>query len=115
MPCVRIQGSTQCAVEKAPTGSQLLTCYFFFFFFFLKKYELSDEFGSEKYAETGDLDLENLIKAEMDNFDKGIWCYLSVQTGCYTDGWGRRGKAAVGGYRVQSLKNPRFVPPVLEL
>ena len=27
----------------------------------------------------GNLDLENLIKAEMDNFDEGIWCYLSVQ------------------------------------
>ena len=52
---------------------------FFFFYFFFKKYELSDEFGSEKYAETGNLDLENLIKAEMDNFDEGIWCYLSVQ------------------------------------
>ena len=27
----------------------------------------------------GNLDLENLIKTEMDNFDEGIWCYLSVQ------------------------------------
>ena len=27
-------------------------------------------------------------------------------TGCHTDGWGRRGKAAAGGYQVQSLKNP---------
>ena len=27
----------------------------------------------------GNLDLENLIKAEMDNFDEGIWCYLSVR------------------------------------
>ena len=27
----------------------------------------------------GNLDLENLIKAKMDNFDEGIWCYLSVQ------------------------------------
>ena len=72
MPCVRIHGSTQCAVEKAPTGSQLLTCYFLFYFiflFFFKKYELIYEFGSEKYAEMGNLDLENLIKAEMDNFD----------------------------------------------
>ena len=75
MPHVRIYGSTQCAVEKAPTRSQLLTC----FIFFLKKYQLIYEFGSEKYAETGNLDLENLIKAEMDNFDEGIWCYLSVQ------------------------------------
>ena len=31
MPRVRIHSSTQCAVEKAPTGSQLLTCYFFSF------------------------------------------------------------------------------------
>ena len=70
VPHVRIHSSTQCAVEKAPTGSQLLTCYFFFFFFFFfKKYELIYEFGSEKYAEMGNLDLENLIKAEMDNFD----------------------------------------------
>ena len=69
MPHVRIHGSTQCAVEKAPTGSQLLTCFFIFLIFFLKKYELIYEFGSEKYAEMGNLDLENLIKAEMDNFD----------------------------------------------
>ena len=70
MPCVRIHGSTQCAVEKAPTGSQLLTCFFIFLIFFLfKKYELIYEFGSKKYAETGNLDLENLIKAKMDNFD----------------------------------------------
>ena len=69
MPHVHIHGSTQCAVEKAPIGSQLLTCYFFFVFCFLKKYKLIYEFGSEKYAEMGNLDLENLIKAEMDNFD----------------------------------------------
>ena len=50
-----------------------------FFFFFFKKYQLIYEFGSEKYAKMGNLDLENLIKAEMDNFDEGIWCYLSVQ------------------------------------
>ena len=36
-------------------------------------------------------------------------------TGCYTDGWRWRGKAAVGGYQVQSLKEPHFVPPILEL
>ena len=49
------------------------------FFFFFKKYELIYEFGSKKYAKTGNLDLENLIKAEMDNFDEGIWCYISVR------------------------------------
>ena len=65
MPRVRIHGSTQCAVEKAPTGSQLLTCYFFFFF---KKYELIYEFGSEKYAKTGNLDLENFNKSRNGQF-----------------------------------------------
>ena len=48
----------------------------------------------------GNLDLENLIKAEMDNFDEGIWCYLSVQqvvTQMVGDGGG---KAAAGGYQV---------------
>ena len=55
------------------------TLFFLFSFFFFKKYELIYEFGSEKYAKTGNLDLENLIKAEMDNFDEGIWCYLSVR------------------------------------
>ena len=65
-------------LRRPPLGANSLHAIFFFFFFF-KKYELSDEFGSEKYAEMGNLDLENLIKAKMDNFDKGIWCYLSVQ------------------------------------
>ena len=54
----------------------------------------------------GNLDLENLIKAEMDNFDEGIWCYLSVQqavTQMVGDGGERQ---LQGGYRVQSLKNP---------
>ena len=75
MPRVHIHGSTQCAVEKGPHWEP--TPYMLFFFFF-KKYELIYEFGSERYAKTGNLDLENLIKAEMDNFDEGIWCYLSV-------------------------------------
>ena len=35
-------------------------------------------------------------------------------TNCHT--WlGSGGKAAVGGYREKSLKEPRLVPPVLEL
>ena len=56
VPRVHIHGSAQCAVEKTPTRSQLLTMLFFFFFFFLLKNEtnlqvnLSVEFGSEKYA-----------------------------------------------------------------
>ena len=68
-------------LRRPPPGANSLHAIFFFFFFFFlfKKYELSYEFGSEKYAETGNLDIENLIKAEMDNFDEGIWCYLSVQ------------------------------------
>ena len=67
MPHVRIHGSTQCAVEKAPTGSQLLTCYFFFFFFF-KKYELSAKFGSEKYAEMGEFGLRKFNKSRNGQF-----------------------------------------------
>ena len=48
----------------------------------------------------GNLDLENLIKAEMDNFDKGVWCYLSVQQAVTQMVGDRGGKAAAGGYRV---------------
>ena len=55
-------------LRRPPPGANSLHAIFFFFFF-LKKYELIYEFGSEKYAEMGNLDLENLIKAEMDNFD----------------------------------------------
>ena len=66
MPHVCIHGSTQCAVEKAPTRSQLLTCYFFFFFF--KKYELSVEFGSEKYAKTWELLLRKFNKSRNGQF-----------------------------------------------
>ena len=62
MPHVHIHGSAQGAVEKAPTGSQLLTMLFFFF---LIKNEtnlqvnLSVEFGSEKYAEKWEFGLRN--------------------------------------------------------
>ena len=38
----------------------------------------------------GNLDLENLIKAEMDNFDEGIWCYLSVQQADRLGLWGTK-------------------------
>ena len=54
-------------LRRPPPGANSLHAFFFFFFFF--KYKLIYEFGSEKYAEMGNLDLENLIKAEMDNFD----------------------------------------------
>ena len=65
----------------------------------------------------GNLDLEILIKAEMDNFDEGIWCYLSVQQAVTQMVAGQRGKAAAGGYWVKSFKEPHFVPPppILEL
>ena len=56
-------------LRRPPPGANSLHAIFFLFLFFNKKYELIYEFGSEKYAETGNLDLENLIKAEMDNFD----------------------------------------------
>ena len=36
--------------------------FFFFFFFFFKKYELIYEFGSEKYAETGNLEACQNVK-----------------------------------------------------
>ena len=54
---------TQCAVEKAPTGSQLLTCYFLFLF-----YELSAEFGSENYAETWEFGLRKFNKSQNGQF-----------------------------------------------
>ena len=63
----------------------------------------------------GNLDLEILIKAEMDNFDEGIWCYLSVQQAVTQMVGDRGGKAAVGGYQVKSFKEPHFVLPILEL
>ena len=53
-------------LRRPPPGANSLHAMFFFFF---KKYKLIYEFGSKKYAEMGNLDLENLIKAEMDNFN----------------------------------------------
>ena len=50
----------------------------------------------------------------MDNFDKGIWCYLSVRqavTQMVGDGGERQLRVVTG---LQSIKEPRFVPPVLE-
>ena len=60
-------------LRRPPLGANSLHAIFFFFFsffffFFFKKYELIYEFGSEKYAEMGNLDLENLIKAENGQF-----------------------------------------------
>ena len=45
---------------------------------------------------------------------EGIWCYLSVQQAVTQMVGDRGGKAAVGGYQVQSLKEPHFVLPILE-
>ena len=54
-------------LRRPPWGATPL--FFFFFFFFWKKDEVSYEFCSGKYAETGNLDLEYFNKPEMDNFD----------------------------------------------
>ena len=66
--CTYTRFNTVCLLRRPPPGGNSLHAIFFFFFFF-KKYELIYEFGSEKYAKMGNLDLENLIKTEMDNFD----------------------------------------------
>ena len=50
----------------------------------------------------------------MDNFDEGIWCYLSVQqavTQMVGDGGERQLQVVMGVV----VKEPHFVPPVLEL
>ena len=111
MPHVCIHGSTQCAVEKAPTRSQLLTCYFFIFFF--KKYKLIYEFGSERYAEMG----------ENGKFNKKLkWTILTKEFGAtylcnrLSHRWlGTEGKGSCGWLPGAVIKEPRFVPPVLEL
>ena len=54
-------------LRRPPLGANSLHAIFFFFFFF-KKYELIYEFGSEKYAETGNLDLENFNKSRNGQF-----------------------------------------------
>ena len=60
MLCVCIHGWVWCAVEKAPTGSQLLTMLFFFEL--KKSYNFKIQFGSEKCAKSGNLDLWTFIK-----------------------------------------------------
>ena len=61
----------------------------------------------------GNLDLENLIKAKMDNFDEGIWCYLSVRQ-AVTQMVGEGGERQLRVVTRCSHKEPRFVLPVLE-
>ena len=65
-------------LRRPPLGANPLHAIFFLFFIFMK-YELSYEFGSKRYAEMGEFGLRKFNKAEMDNFDEGIWCYLSVR------------------------------------
>ena len=74
-------------LRRPPPGANSLHAIFFFliflnfcfiFFFFFKKYELIYELEVKSMPKWGNLDLENLMKAKMDNFDEGIWCYLSV-------------------------------------
>ena len=113
-PHVRIHGSTQCAVGKAPTGSQPLTMLIFLNFFF-KEIRIKCWIGSKKYAETWEFGLRKFNKSQNGQFWLRNLVLPICATGCYTDGWGRRGKAAVGGYWVQSFKEPHFVPPILEL
>ena len=52
VPRVCIHGSTQCAVEEAPTGSHSP-----FFFFFEKKDEVSYEFLKQKVCRNGEFGL----------------------------------------------------------
>ena len=80
------------------------TPYILFFFFFFKKYELSVEFGSEKYAKTWEFGLRKFNKSRNGQFWLRNLVLPISATGCYTDGWGWRGKVAAGGYWVQSFK-----------
>ena len=120
MPCVHIHGSPQCTVEKAPTGSQLPTMLFYFilFYFFIflllkKWYELSVEFGSEKYAETWEFGLRQFNKSRNGQF----WIRnldLPCVTNCHT--WFKRGGRQLWVVTQGQLFNePRLVSPVLEL
>ena len=113
MPRVRIHGSTQCAVEKAPPGANTLHAIFFFFFFFLKKYELIMNFEAKSMLKWGILDLEILIKAK--------WTILTKEFGAtylcdrLSHRWlGTEGKGSCGWLPGVVVKNRHFVPPVLE-
>ena len=61
----------------------------------------------------GNLDLENLIKAEMDNFDEGIGAtYLCNRL---SHRWlGTEGKGSCRWLPGAVIKEPHFVPPILE-
>ena len=110
-PCTYTWFNTVCCWE----GPHWEPTPYMVFFFFFKKYKLSAEFGSKKYAKMGEFGLRNFNKGWNGQFWQRNLVLPICATGCYTDGWGRRGKAAASGYQVQSLKEPRFVPPILEL
>ena len=85
-------------LRRPPPEANSLHAIFFFFFFF-KKYELSAEFGSEKYAETWEFGLRKFNKSRNGQFDEGIWCYLSVQqavTQMVGDGGERQLRVVIG-------------------
>ena len=55
-------------LRRPPPGANSLHVFFFIFLFFFKKYELRDEFGSEKYAETWEFGLRNFNKGRNGQF-----------------------------------------------
>ena len=71
MPHVHIHGSAWCAVEKAPTGSQLLImfCFFFFFGIYMKIMGIKLNFEAKSVLESRNLDFNCLRKAGKENFD----------------------------------------------
>ena len=88
--------------------------FFFFFFFFFWKYELIYEFGSEKYAETGNLDLEYFNKNRNGQFwlrNLGATYLCDRLSHRWLGMEGQRQLRVVTGW---SHKESRFVPPVLE-
>ena len=114
MPHVRIHGSTQCAVEKAPTGSQLLTWFFFFFFFFFKEIQVNLWILKWKVCRNGEFGLRKFNKSRNGQFWLRNLVLPICATGCHTDGWGTEGKGSCGWLPGVVVREPHFVPPVLE-
>ena len=106
-PCMYTRFNTVCCWEGPhwePTPYNAIFFIIFLFFYFFKKYELSVEFGSKKYAKTWEFGLRKFNKSRNGQFWLRNLVLPICATGCYTDGWGWRGKAAAGGYQVQSFK-----------